>query len=101
MRATSVSLRLTRIVALLLVVLVPALAGVAQSPNAALPMLELERAFPALSFDRPVLLTHAGDGSRLVYVVEQDGVIHRVNPAAPEQDGGVPRSPRPRKQGRE
>ena len=88
MRATSVSLRLARIVALLLIVLVPALAGVAQSPNAALPMLELERAFPALSFDRPVLLTHAGDGSGLVYVVEQDGVIHRVDPAAPERIEG-------------
>ena len=64
-------------------------------------MLELERAFPALSFDRPVLLTHAGDGSGLVYVVEQDGVIHRVDPAAPEQAEVFPRPPRPREQGRE
>ena len=48
-------------------------------------MLELERAFPALTFERPVLLTHAGDGSGQVYVVEQHGVIHRIDPATPER----------------
>ena len=48
-------------------------------------MVELERVFPALSFERPVLLTHAGDGSELVYVVEQAGVIHRLDPAEPER----------------
>lgn len=35
----------------------------------------LERAFPRLRFERPVLLTHAGDGSDRVFVVEQDGVV--------------------------
>ena len=39
----------------------------------------LERAFPFLRFERPVELTHAGDGSERVFVVEQDGVI-RVFP---------------------
>ena len=39
--------------------------------------------FPALTFERPVLLTHAGDGSNRVYVVEQHGVVHRIDAAAP------------------
>ena len=39
----------------------------------------LERAFPRLRFERPVLLTHAGDGTDRVFVVEQGGVI-RVLP---------------------
>ncbi len=32
-----------------------------------------------------MLLTHAGDDSGLVYVVEQAGVIHRLDPAEPER----------------
>jgi len=35
----------------------------------------LENAFPALSFNRPVDLQHAGDGSNRLYVVEQSGRI--------------------------
>ena len=69
----------------LLLVLIPALAVAAQVPKDSLPMLELERVFPALTFERPVLLTHAGDGSGLLYVVEQEGVIHRIDPTAPER----------------
>ncbi|MDE2838975.1 MAG: PQQ-dependent sugar dehydrogenase [Chloroflexota bacterium] len=61
------------------------LAGVAHAPNSALPTLELERVFPALTFERPVLLTHAADGSGEVYVVEQRGVVHRIDPATPER----------------
>jgi len=38
--------------------------------------LEPERAFPKLRFDRPLELTHAGDGSGRVFVVEQRGLIH-------------------------
>ncbi len=33
------------------------------------------RAFPALSFSRPVKITHAGDGSDRLFVVEQGGII--------------------------
>lgn len=33
------------------------------------------RAFPELRFDRPVYVTHAGDGSNRVFVVEQKGTI--------------------------
>ncbi len=76
--------RLLPIPALLLLAAV-VWAAVAPSPNAALPALELERVFPALTFERPVLLTHAGDGSGQVYVVEQHGVIHRIDPATPER----------------
>ena len=32
-----------------------------------------------------MLLTYAGDGSGLVYVLEQAGVIHRLDPAEPER----------------
>ena len=71
--------------ALLLLILIPALAIAAQVPDSSLPMLELVRTFPALTFERPVLLTHAGDGSGLLYVVEQEGVIHRIDPTAPER----------------
>ena len=69
----------------LLLALIPALAVAAQVPKDSLPMLELERVFPALTFERPVLLTHAGDGSGLLYVVEQEGVIHRIDPTSPER----------------
>ena len=84
MRARRLPIRLLPVPALLLLATV-VWAAVAPSPNAALPALELERVFPALRFERPVLLTHAGDGSGQVYVVEQHGVIHRIDPATPER----------------
>ena len=43
---------------------------------------ELERVFPDTPFDRPVFLTHAGDGSGRVFVVEQAGVIKVIDPGA-------------------
>lgn len=101
MRARRLSTRLLPIAALLLLALT-ALAGVAHAPNAALPALELERVFPALTFERPVLLTHAGDGSGQVYVVEQHGVIHRIDPATPERtDVFLDISPRVSRRGNE
>ncbi|WP_407084077.1 PQQ-dependent sugar dehydrogenase [Tellurirhabdus bombi] len=36
---------------------------------------QLENAFPALNFDRPVEFTHAGDGTNRVFVLEQPGRI--------------------------
>ena len=36
---------------------------------------KLERVFPRLRFERPVLLLDAGDGSSRLFVVEQDGVV--------------------------
>ena len=82
MRVPRLPLKLLSIAALGLLA-ITALAAVAHAPNVALPSLELERVFPALTFERPVLLTHAGDGSGLVYVVEQHGVIQRIDPATP------------------
>ncbi len=38
----------------------------------------LVNAFPALNFDRPMLLTHSNDGSNRIFVVEQPGVIRVV-----------------------
>ena len=84
MRARRIPIRLLPIPALLLLAAV-AWAAAQNSPSADLPALELERVFPVLTFERPVLLTHAGDGSGQVYVVEQHGVIHRIDPATPER----------------
>ncbi len=38
--------------------------------------LDTEVAYPNLKFERPVELTHAGDGSNRVFIVEQRGLIH-------------------------
>ena len=43
---------------------------------------EMERVFAAFAFDRPVFLTHAGDGTGRVFVVEQAGVIKVIDPGA-------------------
>lgn len=44
-----------------------------------LPDITFERAFPNLTFPRPVEIAHAGDGSDRLFVLEQDGKI-RVFP---------------------
>ncbi|MBI3838640.1 MAG: PQQ-dependent sugar dehydrogenase [Planctomycetia bacterium] len=38
--------------------------------------LEVEKAFPNLKINRPILLTHAGDGSNRLFVPSQLGTIH-------------------------
>ncbi len=38
--------------------------------------MEVENAFPNLTFTRPVELQHAGDGSNRLFVVEQQGIIY-------------------------
>ncbi|MBW2422009.1 MAG: PQQ-dependent sugar dehydrogenase, partial [Deltaproteobacteria bacterium] len=58
----------------------------ALSPSAgaaALPEIEVEVAFPNLTFDQPVLLTAPPDGSDRIFVVERKGTI-RVFPNDPE-----------------
>ena len=51
-------------------------AGYAGEPVKELAMkVGTERAFPNLEFDRPVVVTHAGDGSNRIFVAEQEGVI--------------------------
>ena len=40
-----------------------------------LPSIRLEPAFPSLTFERPVQITHAGDGSDRLFVVEQPGRV--------------------------
>ncbi|MFC5411863.1 PQQ-dependent sugar dehydrogenase [Larkinella bovis] len=39
------------------------------------PAVQLENAFPSLTFKQPVEFTHAGDGTNRVFVVEQQGRI--------------------------
>jgi glucose/arabinose dehydrogenase len=46
-----------------------------ETSTATLPNVNLSPAYPNLSFIRPVLLTHAGDGTDRVFVVEQIGRI--------------------------
>ena len=41
-----------------------------------LPAIELEVAFPNLKIDRPVQITHAGDGTDRLFVPTQGGAIH-------------------------
>ena len=43
--------------------------------SAAPPAIEIRRVFADLDFTRPVFLTHAGDGSDRIFVVEQPGRI--------------------------
>ncbi len=50
----------------------PADESVNTSPAAVQPVL----AFPNLILRRPIILTHAGDGSGRVFVAEQEGVVH-------------------------
>ena len=45
--------------------------SVADTPLA----VSTERAFPNLEFNRPIVVTHAGDGSNRVFVAEQEGII--------------------------
>ena len=59
--------------------LLAAAVAVREHPSTALPepsaAVELERVFPRLRFERPVLVTGAQDGTDRLFVVEQDGVI--------------------------
>ena len=43
-----------------------------------LPPLEVVRAFPKLTFGRPVALANAGDGSNRIFVCDQIGKIYRL-----------------------
>jgi glucose/arabinose dehydrogenase len=60
------------------------------SPDS-LPPLEIEKAFPNLKFDRPVQITHAGDGTNRIFVVTQRGIIYVFpnRPDVTEQDRRV------------
>jgi hypothetical protein len=52
--------------------------GAQQKPDPGpLPAVELENAYPKLTFDLPLFLCHDGADESLVYVVEQDGRIWR------------------------
>jgi glucose/arabinose dehydrogenase len=61
---------------LLLLLLTTALAATGQP----LAPRQLEPVFAATSFEKPVFLTHAGDGSGRVFIVEQAGVIRVLDP---------------------
>ena len=42
---------------------------------------ELKRAFPNLKLRRPVVVTHAGDGSNRLFLVTQQGVVNFIDPS--------------------
>lgn len=69
-----------RTVLVLLLALIAVLPIAAQSTDSSLPALELARVFPDLTFERPVFLTHAGNEDGFLYIVEQEGVVHRIGP---------------------
>jgi uncharacterized repeat protein (TIGR03806 family) len=48
-----------------------------------LPPMEIEKAFPNLRFERPLQITHAGDGTHRLFAVTQKGIIY-VFPNRPE-----------------
>lgn len=50
-----------------------------EKPNLKTDYVGIERAYSRLRFDRPVYLTHAGDGSGRIFVVEQAGVVRWFN----------------------
>ncbi len=61
--------------------------GLGQEPRAGTPRdgvdvsplpIGLAKAYPNLRLRRPIVLTHAGDGSSTIYVASQLGVIHRL-----------------------
>lgn len=54
----------------LIIALIFALKSEAQNPN-----IQLVDAFPSLSFTKPLHLTHSGDGTNRIFVVQQDGRI--------------------------
>jgi glucose/arabinose dehydrogenase len=63
--------------------LVPALLLLVSGALAAQPPLaprEVERVFDFVDLVQPVFLTHAGDGSGLLYVVEQPGRVQVIDP---------------------
>ena len=57
--------------------------------SAAYGQFELEPAFSELSFRRPVDLQHAGDGADRLFVVEQAGIIYRVDRSGSEPEARV------------
>jgi glucose/arabinose dehydrogenase len=63
--------------------------GDAADGPADLPMVRLAPAFPRLTFERPVLLTHAGDGSNRLFVIEQPGRIRVLENRSAVDSAGV------------
>ena len=50
---------------------------------------ELQRAFGEITFEDPVFLTHAGDGTGRLFVVEQRGLVHVLASAGPRTEARV------------
>jgi glucose/arabinose dehydrogenase len=51
--------------------------------------IKVIRAFDELRFRRPIVLTHAGDGSERIFVASQMGVIHVLSPDQKAKDAPV------------
>lgn len=73
-------LKFFRVITLLAITLLLAPAGnvQAQTFSETSSQLTLVNAFPNLTFEQPLLLTHAGDGSNRVFVVEKTGAVHTI-----------------------
>ena len=60
-------------------------AGAHGQGSDALTGVRFERVFAGIPFDDPVFITHAGDGSDRLFVVEQRGVIVAVSESTPDE----------------
>lgn len=76
----------TSVFTLSLILAVASMARAAEKIDESPLPLEAARAFPNLEFIRPLLLTHAGDGSGRVFVCSQLGKIHVLDGADENAD---------------
>jgi len=73
----------------------PCLLAADPAPEEVIPVQELPlpvmatRAFPDLRFRRPIIVTHAGDGSNRLFVAEQQGVIRVLPNDQGAEESGV------------
>ena len=51
--------------------------------------VSIERAFENLDFERPIVVTHAGDGSNRLFVAEQEGIIKVLKNDQSEEEATV------------
>ncbi len=80
------------VVALLLAACTTAASAPACAAEARAPEVRVKEAFDQLKFDRPVFITHPGDGTDRLFVVEQKGVIHWFENKSSIRSGSVKKS---------
>lgn len=64
------------VLCLLLAACIAAASAPAHAAETRAPEVRVKEAFDQLKFDRPVFITHPGDGTNRLFVVEQKGLVH-------------------------